>query len=315
MRQFFFILFLGWSIIHIQAQQIETKLEAPKLQEFQNQLQSLKKQKLALNLHQLKLQDALASLQDQLAHLSDSTLHQQVRDKMADLGQEASFFQKKETKLLQRITKLQERITKLQKAHTKGKTVADLLENGGNKKFDFKNLGMLGGSFGASWGGFQNPKEYYLNISPQVGYKIAQKQSVGLGVTFISEQRKLQHQQLTGSETPLVASAPNYASNTLYGVKAFTRFVLGKSFFVEGQGEALNGKNQNHQRQWKPALWAGTGYQLAVGKQWGLNLVLRYNLLHDENSFYRSAMDFQVGIQLPGSTRIKAQKKAKQNAY
>ena len=129
------------------------------------------------------------------------------------------------------------------------------------------------------------------------------------GFTFISEQRRLQDQQLAGSEPPLVASTPHYAANTLYGLKAFTRLALGKSFFAETQAEALDGKNQQAQRQWQPALWAGTGYQLKVGKQWGLNLTLRYNLLHDENSFYRSAMDCQVGIQLPGNARVKAQQK------
>lgn len=60
-----------------------------------------------------------------------------------------------------------------------------------------------------------------------------------------------------------------------YGVKTFMRWAIGKSFFIEGQGEALNGKNQNRQRQWKPALWAGTGYQWKIGKYWGLNLTVR----------------------------------------
>jgi len=292
-------------------QEVKVAVEIPKWQEWETQLETLKKEKLSVNFHRTDLEGKMTQLQAGLKQLSDTNQIRQVNNQLKAWDKEARFFQQKEDRLLNKINRLQAKIDKAKNIHQKVSTVEQILKNGGKKKFDFKKLGLLGGNFGASWGGFHNPKEYYLNISPQVGYKITEKNSVGLGLTCISEQRRLQPQNPVGSDVSLVQEPQKtYASNTIYGVKMFSRWVLHKSFFTEAQAEALNGKNEVGRRHWQPALWAGTGYQLAVGKHWGINLTLRYNLLHNQNSFYRSAMDFQVGIQLPGNGLLKAERKS-----
>jgi len=292
-------------------QNMKVEVENPKWEAWQNQLASLKKEKLSLNFHRTDLESKMTQLESALTELSDSSQIREVNRQLKAWGKEIDFFEQKEARLLGKINKLQAKIDKAKGLHQKASVVEEILQNGGKKKFDFKKLGLLGGNFGASWGGLHNPKEYYVNISPQVGYKVAKKHSVGFGLTYISERRRLQANSGVGSAVSLVESPEmTYASNTIYGFKVFSRWLLGKSFFVEGQTEALNGKNDLGVRSWEPALWAGTGYQLAVGKHWGMNLTLRYNLFHDEHSFYRSAMDFQVGVQLPGNGLVKAKQKA-----
>lgn len=320
MRVSFIILIIVFGVgflmsrpIPLWGQETQVEVQVPEWEKWKTELESLKKQKLSLNLHRTDLESKMNQLQAGLSGLTDSTEIAEVEAQLATWRKEVAFFKKKEARLLQKIEKLQAKIEKAQQVYAKASIVEDLLKNGGKKKWDWKK-GIFGGNFGASWGGFHNPKEYYVNISPQVGYKIAKKHSIGLGLSYISEQRRLQTTAPVGSDVSLVGSEvrteTSYASNTIYGLKTFSRWALGKSFFVEGQAEALNGKTQSGVRNWQPALWAGTGYQLSVGKHWGLNLMLRYNVLHDENSFYRSAMDFQVGIQLPGNGSVKAQRKS-----
>ncbi|WP_051203410.1 hypothetical protein [Hugenholtzia roseola] len=72
-------------------------------------------------------------------------------------------------------------------------------------------------------------------------------------------------------------------------------------FLRESEYEFINANlpttDMGQERRWIQNLWAGAGYTLKVSEKLGLNILLLYNPLYDQNnSPYYSPWDIRVGF-------------------
>ena len=121
----------------------------------------------------------------------------------------------------------------------------------------------------------------YLNISPQVGYKITPNFSAGLGVRYV-----------------YIGSNYYQFKTTIYGGNAFMRYNLGQSFFAYSEYEKLRSydfnPNSSNYGNRAPAnmFFIGAGYSSRIGTTSRLNLMLLYDVIQSPNSPYQNSYMF-----------------------
>ncbi len=133
-------------------------------------------------------------------------------------------------------------------------------------------------------GGFSAGTDFVnISISPQVGYKITDRYSAGIGLTY-------QYVRFTNIGETI--------SN--YGWSVFNRYNLTEQFFGYGEFERLSFQQdfENTNRLGFNSLFFGLGFSNRIGRNSAFNTMVLYNVLYVENepSPYRSPWGIRVGI-------------------
>jgi len=144
----------------------------------------------------------------------------------------------------------------------------------------FKDRLFFGGNFGLSFGTVT-----FIDISPTVGYRVNDKVSAGVGVTY---------QYLRNSRFDLETS--------IYGGRVFGRRTLNDFLFAQVEYETLNVEfvdpgDFSFNREWVPAFFLGGGLYQPIGRNAALLITALYNVLHDEvRSPYVDPLVLRVGF-------------------
>lgn len=132
-------------------------------------------------------------------------------------------------------------------------------------------------------GGFSGGNQYLnISVSPLVGYKITEKFSTGVQITY-----------------QFVKFIDATANN--YGGGPFLRYNITQKLFGYTQYEYLNyqalGYGNDRERYDFNSLFVGIGYTEPIGDRAAFNIVALYNVMHrDGRSPYQSPLLFRVGI-------------------
>ncbi|SNT12933.1 hypothetical protein SAMN05421640_2410 [Ekhidna lutea] len=142
----------------------------------------------------------------------------------------------------------------------------------------------FGGGFGFSAGADQTN----LSLSPQVGYKITEKFSAGVGISYQYVKIK----------------QPSISINN-YGWSLFTRYNIVQQFFAYSEFERLSFEYVTgvdpvrKERTGYNSLLIGGGYAEQLGGRASFSLMALYNVLYDETDFprpYNSPWVIRAGI-------------------
>lgn len=157
-------------------------------------------------------------------------------------------------------------------------------------KFDRGRL-YTGGNFGLQFG-----NSTLIDISPELGYFITEKISIGTGVVY-------QHYGFKDKAFP----SSNFKTN-IYGSKMFLRYHILENFFAHAEYEALNLETQFFDRTnlrhtstrfWVHSVLVGGGYRQRIGEYSSLNIMLLYNINETIDSPYSNPifrMGFNIGL-------------------
>lgn len=150
------------------------------------------------------------------------------------------------------------------------------------KKLDAKWMDkvFVGGNIGLSFG----TNYSYLNLSPNIGYQVTEKISVGTGISYIYTNN-------------------NGVDFHDYGGNVFTRYKILDQFFAMAQYEILNyDYGFERGRDNYSTVLLGGGITQSVGKNANIVVTALYNLLYDSNSAdngpYNSPLVVSGGISL-----------------
>ena len=142
----------------------------------------------------------------------------------------------------------------------------------------------FGGGGGLSVGSNQTN----ISVFPQVGYKITQNYSAGVGITY----------QYVRLGEPFNQSLSNY------GWSIFNRYNITRQFFAYAEYERLNYEffftsTESTDRFSNDALFVGGGYSEAIGGRSAFNVMVLYNVLYDEADViqpYNSPWAVRAGV-------------------
>lgn len=146
--------------------------------------------------------------------------------------------------------------------------------------YSLKDHLVYGGNIGLNFGNVTS-----INISPMVGYKVTDKFTPGIGITYNYIRFNYQ----------------GYRSEAIhiYGGSIWARYALFENIFLHGEYEALNG-------EWDPyvrpgfrynlnSLLVGAGYRQSFGNLASYVLLL-YNITYTEDSPYPNPLILRVGF-------------------
>lgn len=142
-----------------------------------------------------------------------------------------------------------------------------------------------------TYGGFIMPGFYasqygnvvYVTANPNIGYRITDEFTVGMGLTY--------------SYTSLKNQYGKY-SQSIYGPGVFGRYKIFDRAFLQIQYDKLNQPDYysgNDKRTWVEYLYAGGGYFQSFGENSGLMYSILYNLTPGRNSIYYNPL-IQIGF-------------------
>ncbi len=127
---------------------------------------------------------------------------------------------------------------------------------------------MLGGNFGLAFG-----TKTYIELSPQIGYRITPKVLAAVSLTYIY----------------LKDSRYNY-STSIYGGSVFSQYHFSQRFFLHGEIEFLNldyyTNYDEKTRVWVDSYLVGAGYRTPLGERLAANIVILWNLNETTKSPY-----------------------------
>lgn len=139
---------------------------------------------------------------------------------------------------------------------------------------------FFGGNFGASFGNFT-----FINVSPQVGYRVTETFSAGTGINFIYQSNKVNY----GSYTQ--KSNYGYA-----GLNVFGRLNLFKYLLANVQPElnyawgktSIDPGNEEIKQPGKfvPSLLLGGGVAIPTGQRGAMVAMIQYDVLQNDLSPY-----------------------------
>jgi len=130
---------------------------------------------------------------------------------------------------------------------------------------------FFGGGLGMSFG-----TESIITINPQVGYRITDKLSSGVGFSYnyYSYNR-----------------APSFSTN-IYGGNLFASYIVFDNFFLHTEYEMLSVESKY--MMYQPvssrtnieSFFVGGGYKYPLGKRAYLNIMVLWNLIESKYSLY-----------------------------
>lgn len=144
--------------------------------------------------------------------------------------------------------------------------------------------------FGGGFGFSANSNQTNLSLSPQVGYKITDRYSAGLGIIY----------QYVGIKQPDV-------SVNNYGWSVFNRFNVTEQFFAYSEFERLSFEYftsftpERKERSAYNSLLIGGGYSEQLSRSSSFSVTALYNVLYDvtdDPQPYNSPLVLRAGIGL-----------------
>lgn len=147
---------------------------------------------------------------------------------------------------------------------------------------------FFGGNFALSFGNINT----FVNISPRVGYRVTERFSMGVGVTYMYW--AFNNRFNVGGDV----------NTSVYGGNLFARYAITNQVFAHAEGELLSTEDfttvDENDRDLIPGFFVGGGYAVPLGRRSFLNIFVLYNFLYDNNvsSPYRSPIDVRIGLQL-----------------
>lgn len=169
-----------------------------------------------------------------------------------------------------------------------------------DKKFDKSKL-IFGGGFTLNAGnGF-----FVGGLSPIVGYKISDKFSAGIGLSYLYYYEKMFFESSSNKVYEYKFKTSVY-SGSLWG-----RYLIWDNIFahVEPQvvsrevvqvGSAYIDQNDNVQfareRLWTPCVLVGAGIRQPITDRLSIVGLILYDVLQDPNSPYRRSLDIRFGV-------------------
>ncbi|WP_425392533.1 hypothetical protein [Ekhidna sp.] len=131
--------------------------------------------------------------------------------------------------------------------------------------------------FGGGGGFSTSSNQTNISVFPQVGYKITERYSAGVGVTY----------QYVKIKRPIDASLSNF------GWSIFNRFNITRQFFAYGEFERLRfeyftsfSPEQTAKSSFN-SLLLGAGYSEQLAGRASFNIMALYNILYDESDTIR----------------------------
>lgn len=152
---------------------------------------------------------------------------------------------------------------------------------------DFWDRVYIGGNLGLQFGSITS-----VEVSPLAGYRFSNTFSAGFGVTY---------QYFKADYVNGFGQKIDYETN-IYGGRLFARKNVTQQIFAHAEYESLNLEFYNpladqKLRQWVPALFIGGGLFQPVGSRAGFNVMVLYNVMHDDlKSPYNSPLVVRAGI-------------------
>lgn len=148
------------------------------------------------------------------------------------------------------------------------------------RDLDFKERIFFGGYIGLQFGDFT-----FVDISPIAGYRITNKLSAGIGLTY-----QYFHDRFFG-----------YGTHT-FGGSTFARFLIIPQAFVYAEYEMLNLEStyffeDNGNRFWEYNYFLGAGYRQRIGSRAFFNIMLLYNFNDDSFVYFQNPI-FRFSIEV-----------------
>lgn len=143
--------------------------------------------------------------------------------------------------------------------------------------------------FGGGGGFSTSSNQTNISIFPQVGYKITDRYSAGVGITY----------QYVKIKQPISASLSNF------GWSVFNRFNITQQFFAYSEFERLRFEYftsfspERTERSSFNSLLVGAGYSEQLGGRASLSIMALYNVLYDESKIprpYSSPWVIRAGV-------------------
>jgi len=139
--------------------------------------------------------------------------------------------------------------------------------------------------------GLQFGSQTFVNISPLIGYRLTEKFSAGVSVTYLYYKFKAQNPIYT------------YSSNT-YGGSVFARYLILENLFAHTEYELLRLEARDNVSRLLGtrdvvSVLVGGGYRQMLGERSSINLMLLYNLNESTYSPYQNPiirLSFGIGI-------------------
>ena len=142
----------------------------------------------------------------------------------------------------------------------------------------------------AGGGGFStSSNQTNISVFPQVGYKITDRYSAGVGITY----------QYVKIKQPIDASLSNF------GWSVFNRFNVTRQFFAYAEFERLRFEYftsfspERTEKSSFNSLLVGAGYAEQLGGRASFNIMALYNVLYDESEIprpYNSPWVIRAGV-------------------
>lgn len=141
---------------------------------------------------------------------------------------------------------------------------------------DFTFLERL--TFGGNFGLNVATNQFFLDLSPTVGYIITEQLVTGVGGTYI----------YNSVNVPLNGGGVFEIRQNIYGARGFVQYMVQEPFYLWGEVEGLNGAFYNIQtdtrnREWIVSPLVGGGYRSSFGGKAGFNFTVLYNLNFDDS--------------------------------
>ncbi len=148
-----------------------------------------------------------------------------------------------------------------------------------------KDRFYFGGNLGLQFG-----NQTYIDISPLVGYKITEKFSAGLGITYIYYKQRFPNYPQYNYET------------SIYGGRVFSRYYIIENLFAHTEIEMLNMEvfdviKYEYKRKNILSPFVGAGYVQRFGQSSGIYIMLLYNLNDTPDSPYSNPV-IRIGVNL-----------------
>ncbi|MEI7595381.1 MAG: hypothetical protein WCK02_06505, partial [Bacteroidota bacterium] len=152
-----------------------------------------------------------------------------------------------------------------------------------DNKSSFKDRLYTGGNIGLQFGTVT-----FVDLSPQIGYKITERLSAGIGATY-------QYYRYKDATYDMSAS--------VYGGRIFSRFMITESFFAHGEYEILNLQRfdtysyYDNSRINVESLLLGGGYREEIANNVYMNILLLYNFTESPFTPYSNPI-IRAGIDI-----------------
>lgn len=136
---------------------------------------------------------------------------------------------------------------------------------------------------GGGFGFWSSNRVTYFNLSPQVGYRITNRYSAGLGLTYIYVNDR--------------SYVPSYSLN-IYGGSIFNRYLITHFLFAHAEYEVINGPWDFYRnlRFNLYNVWAGGGLRQTAGSS-SINIYALWNLNeNDYSSYYFPSPQIRISV-------------------